>query len=274
MPTEPILAVRDLRREFVVRRSWLGRPGAVVRAVDGVSLSIAAGQTLALVGESGSGKSTLGRCIARLDVPTAGSVRFDGQDVLGLGGTELMRFRRSVQIVFQDPYASLNPRRRVGQAIADGLVIHRLLAARDRRERVLELLRRVGLRPDHAERYPHQFSGGQRQRIAIARALAVSPRFIIADEPVSSLDVSIRAQILNLLAELQAERSLTYLFISHDLGVVRHFADRVAIMQSGRLVEEGPCDQIFADPRHPYTQALLRAVPRPDPARRRRWQGG
>jgi oligopeptide transport system ATP-binding protein len=270
MPAEPILEVRDLTRHFVLRRSVLGRPVHVVRAVDGVSLAIRAGTTFALVGESGSGKSTLGRCILRLDRPTSGTVRFSGRDVFAARGAELGQFRRDVQTIFQDPFASLNPRRRIGDAIADGPAIHGQMAKADIRDLVLQLLLRVGLRADHADRYPHEFSGGQRQRIAIARALALSPRFIVADEAVSSLDVSVRAQILNLLTDIQAERGLSFLFISHDLGVVRHIADDVAIMQAGKIVEHGPADRIFASPEHPYTQALLRAVPRADPARRRR----
>jgi oligopeptide transport system ATP-binding protein len=270
MPSDPILEVRGLKRQFIVRRSLLGSPLKVLRAVDGVDLSVQPGTTLALVGESGSGKSTLARCIARLEQPDAGTIRFLGQDVLSARGKSLLQFRREVQTIFQDPYASLNPRRRIGDAIADGPAIHGLLGKSERRELVADLLLRVGLRPEHAARYPHEFSGGQRQRIAIARALALSPRFVIADEAVSALDVSVRAQILNLLAELQSERGLTYLFISHDLGVVRHIADRIAIMNAGRIVEEGETDQVFENPQHPYTRALLRAVPRPDPSKRRR----
>jgi oligopeptide transport system ATP-binding protein len=270
MLADPILEVRNLTRHFVLRRSVLGRPIHVVRAVDGVSLTIRAGTTFALVGESGSGKSTLGRCILRLDTPTSGTVGFSGRDVFAAHGAELARFRREVQTIFQDPFASLNPRRRIGDAIADGPAIHGAMAKDEIRHLVLQLLERVGLRADHADRYPHEFSGGQRQRIAIARALALSPRLIVADEAVSSLDVSVRAQILNLLTDIQTERGLSFLFISHDLGVVRHIADDIAIMQAGKIVEHGPADQIFTSPRHPYTQALLRAVPRADPAKRRR----
>jgi ABC-type oligopeptide transport system ATPase subunit len=270
MPADPILDIRNLSRHFVSRRSVLGRPRQVIRAVDGVDLVVQAGTTCALVGESGSGKSTLGRCVARLDHLTSGTIHFSGRDVFASHGEQLNQFRREVQTIFQDPFASLNPRRRVGDAIADGPTIHGLMTKGDIRDLVIQLLQRVGLRPDHANRYPHEFSGGQRQRIAIARALALSPRFIVADEAVSSLDVSIRAQILNLLADIQAERSLSFLFISHDLGVVRHIADDVAIMQAGKIVERGPADEIFTCPRHPYTQALLRAVPRADPARRHR----
>jgi peptide/nickel transport system ATP-binding protein len=266
----PLLEVRDLRRDFVTRRSWLGRSTETVRAVGGVSLAVAPGQTLALVGESGSGKSTLGRCVALLDKPSAGQILYAGRDISQLKGQQMLRFRREVQTIFQDPYASLNPRRRVGEAIMDGPAIHGLLSPDERRDLAAELLHRVGLLPEHAERYPHQFSGGQRQRIAIARALSLSPDFIIADEAVSALDVSVRAQVLNLLVDLQEERNLTFLFISHDLGTVRQFADRVAIMQGGMLVEEGETEQIFEDPREEYTKALLRAVPRMTPRSDRR----
>jgi len=273
MPTaDPIVEVRGLTRHFVPRRSLLGRPLQVIRAVDGVDLAVRPGTTFALVGESGSGKSTLGRCIARLDIPTSGTVHYSGRDAFAARGAELGRFRREVQTIFQDPFASLNPRRRIGDTIADGPTIHGLMAKSDIHDLVRQLLARVGLRADHAGRYPHEFSGGQRQRIAIARALALSPQFIVADEAVSSLDVSVRAQILNLLMDIQAERGLSFLFISHDLGVVRHVADEIAIMQAGKIVEHGPADRIFAAAEHPYTQALLRAVPRPDPARRRRAQ--
>jgi oligopeptide transport system ATP-binding protein len=269
MSVEPLLEVRGLERRFVLQRRF-GKPSKIVTAVAGADLSVQAGSTFALVGESGSGKTTLARCVARLDEPDAGTIRFAGRDALAARGRELLQFRRDVQTIFQDPYASLNPRRRIGDAIADGPAIHNLMAESERRNLVADLLRQVGLRPEHAARYPHEFSGGQRQRIAIARALALSPRFIIADEAVSALDVSVRAQILNLLADLQSERGLTYLFISHDLGVVRHFADRVAIMRAGQIVEEGETDRIFENPRHPYTQALLNAVPRPDPSKGRR----
>ncbi|MCC7047032.1 MAG: ATP-binding cassette domain-containing protein [Alphaproteobacteria bacterium] len=267
---DPILEVRGLQRHFVLRRSMLGRPLRVVRAVDGVDISVQSGSTLALVGESGSGKSTLGRCVARLDTLTHGTVHFSGRDVFAARGAALGQFRREVQTIFQDPFASLNPRRKIGDAIGDGPAIHGLMPKDAIRDLVVHLLKRVGLRPDHADRYPHEFSGGQRQRIAIARALALGPKFIVADEAVSSLDVSIRAQILNLLMDIQAERGLSFLFISHDLGVVRHVADEVAIMQAGKIVEQGPSDQIFADPRQPYTQALLRAVPRATIGRRGR----
>ncbi|MEN5158430.1 ATP-binding cassette domain-containing protein [Achromobacter spanius] len=267
--TDFVLRAEAVTKDYVVGRNLLGKPSRVVQAVRGVSLSIAAGSTLALVGESGSGKSTLGRCIAGLVRPSSGRIHLAGHDVLQLAGPSLMSFRRQVQTIFQDPYSSLNPRRTVGHAIMDGMAIHKLYGAEERWARMLALLVRVGLHPDHAKRFPHQFSGGQRQRIAIARALALAPRFIVADEAVSALDVSVKAQVLDLLADLQEEHGLTYLFISHDLGVVRHFADRVAIMSAGELVEEGDCDQIFEAPRHEYTRGLIAAVPRPDPARRR-----
>ncbi len=264
-----ILQADGVTKDYVAARNFLGQPTRLVQAVKGVSLAVAPGTTLALVGESGSGKSTLGRCIAGLLRPTSGSIQLAGHDVRQLAGASLMSFRRQVQTIFQDPYSSLNPRRTVGDAIMDGMVIHQLYSPDERHARMLALLSRVGLQPDHARRFPHQFSGGQRQRIAIARALALEPRFIIADEAVSALDVSVKAQVLDLLADLQAEHGLTYLFISHDLGVVRHFADRVAIMQAGELVEQGECDQIFQAPAHDYTRKLIAAVPRPDPARRR-----
>jgi ABC-type oligopeptide transport system ATPase subunit len=267
--SSPILVVQSLSRDYIVRRFLFGSPD-IVHAVRSVDLSIEPGTTLALVGESGSGKSTLGRCIAGLDRPTSGSVKVNGQDALHLSSGDLLAFRRRVQTIFQDPYASLNPRRKVGQAIMDGMVIHKLYRDRHERfERTVALLERVGLKADHAHRYPHQLSGGQRQRIAIARALALEPEFIIADEAVSALDVSTKAQVIDLLADLQTEHRLTYLFISHDLSIVRHFADRIAIMRAGRIVEEGVTDHIFESPEHPYTQELLAAVPRLQPERRR-----
>jgi ABC-type oligopeptide transport system ATPase subunit len=268
--SEIILEVRNLERHFTVRRSVFGRSTEVVRAVDGVDLSVRAGTVMGLVGESGSGKSTLGRCIARLDRPTGGSVHFAGQDVAYLRGKNLLQFRRDVQTIFQDPFASLNPRRRIGEAITDGPAIHGLMTGNQLRDFAGQLLQRVGLRPEHVQLYPHEFSGGQRQRIAIARALALSPRFIVADEPVSALDVSVRAQILNLLAGIQAERDMAFLFITHDLAVVRHIADEIAIMRAGRIVERGETDRIFTSPQHAYTKELLSAIPRPDPSRRRR----
>jgi oligopeptide transport system ATP-binding protein len=257
----PLLALDNVTKHFAVRRSLLGVPTVVVRAVDGVSLDVAPGETLALVGESGSGKSTVGRLALRLIEPTSGTVRFEGRDLAALSGAELRRARAGAQLIFQDPYSSLNPRMTVGEMLAEPLLLHTDLSPASRRERVAELLRIVGLRSECAQRYPHEFSGGQRQRIAIARALAVEPRLIICDEPVSALDVSIRSQIINLLKDLQQRLGLAYVFISHDLAVVQHIATRVAVMYLGRIVESAPCDRIFAEPRHPYTQALLAAVP-------------
>jgi oligopeptide/dipeptide ABC transporter ATP-binding protein len=252
-----------------VRRA-LTRLPATVRAVDQVSLSIRAGETLGLVGESGCGKSTLGRTVLRLVDPTGGSIRFDGQDITALHQQELRPIRRRMQMIFQDPYASLNPRMTVGATLSEPLEIHGLARTRaDRDARVAELLAKVGLRPDAARRYPHEFSGGQRQRVGIARALAVQPRFIVADEPISALDVSIQAQIVNLLVDLQKAEKLTYLFISHDLKIVQHISDRVAVMYLGKLVELSDAPPLYAEPLHPYTKALLSAVPVADPARAR-----
>ncbi len=264
----PLLALDSVTKHFVVRRSLIGTPTAVVKAVDGVSLSVAAGETLALVGESGCGKSTVGRLALRLIEPTTGAVRLNGRDLASLSGTELRQARAGAQLIFQDPYGSLNPRMTVGEMLAEPLLLHTDLSPASRRERVADLLRVVGLKGEHAQRYPHEFSGGQRQRIAIARALAVDPKLIVCDEPVSALDVSIRSQILNLLKDLQQRLGLAYLFISHDLAVVRHIATRVAVMYLGRIVESAACDAIFAEPRHPYTQALLSAVPVLSPGER------
>ena len=262
-----LLEIHNLKKYFPVGGGLFSSHKGEVRAVDGVDLTVEEGETLGIVGESGCGKSTLGRTILRLIEPTAGEIRFEGKDLLKLSSRELRQMRREMQIIFQDPYASLNPRMRVGEIVGEGLEIHKLARGRKKRERVMELLHQVGLREDHYDRYPHEFSGGQRQRIGIARALAVNPRFIVADEPVSSLDVSIQAQIINLLQELQQKMHLTYFFISHDLRVVEHIADRVAIMYLGRIVEEGPCDVVYGAARHPYTRALLSAVPVPDPTR-------
>jgi oligopeptide/dipeptide ABC transporter ATP-binding protein len=265
----PLLDVQDLAVHFLRRTGPLGTRREIVRAVDGVSFTIAPRETLGLVGESGCGKSTLARAVLRLIEPAAGRVRFAGTDLLDLRPRALRPLRRRMQIVFQDPWTSLNPRMTIGAAIREGLLIHRLAAGREADRRVRQLLEEVGLPAEAAERYPHEFSGGQRQRAGIARALAVEPDLIVCDEPVSALDVSVQAQVLNLLADLQERRGLAYLFISHDLAVVRHLAPRVAVMYLGRFVEEGPAERIFAAPRHPYTRALLSAVPVPDPETRR-----
>lgn len=264
----PLVEARGLKKHYPVGGGILAREKLVVRALDGVDLDIRPGETLGVVGESGCGKSTLGRCVLRLIEPTAGEVRFDGRDVLALPAPELRRMRQAMQIIFQDPYASLNPRMRVGAIVAEGIEVHGLAQGAEKRRRVEELLRQVGLGPEHADRYPHEFSGGQRQRIGIARALAVGPRFIVADEPVSALDLSIQAQVLNLLMDLQEQMGIAYLFISHDLRVVEHISHRVAVMYLGRVVERAPRGLLYANPRHPYTRALLAAVPVADPRHR------
>jgi ABC-type oligopeptide transport system ATPase subunit len=263
---EPLLSVTDLTKHFPIREGLvIERTVDYVRAVDGVSFDIAEGETLGLVGESGSGKSTTGYCIIQLLQPTSGSIRFMGRELTELGRAELRRSRREMQIVFQDPYSSLNPRMTVGDTVAEPLQIHGIDTRRERQTKVRELLDVVGFNPSFVNRYPHEFSGGQRQRIGIARALALSPKLIICDEPVSALDVSIQAQILNLLKDLQQEFGLTYLFIAHDLAVVRAMSDRIAVMNQGKLVELGPAEDVYAEPKDAYTQALLSAVPVPDP---------
>jgi len=258
-----LVEVKDLKTHFPVRAGLLQRPVGWVKAVDGVSFAIQPGETVGLVGESGCGKTTLGRTILRLIESTAGEIWFDGQDITRLEGADLKPFRRQAQMIFQDPFGSLNPRMNVGNIVGEALRIHKLCANRSaERERVAELLRSVGLSPDHARRYPHEFSGGQRQRIGIARALAVEPKFIVCDEPVSALDVSVQAQIINLLSELQEQFKLTYLFIAHDLAVVEHVSDRVLVMYYGKIVEEATAEAIYGNPQHEYTKTLLAAVPK------------
>jgi peptide/nickel transport system ATP-binding protein/oligopeptide transport system ATP-binding protein len=264
-----LLEAENLVKHFPASRNLFGRPTAFVRAVDGVSFHVNAGETLALVGESGCGKSTVSRLVLRLIEPDAGRVRFDGRDLLSFDADALRAFRRQAQIIFQDPYASLNPRMTVGQILGEPLALHELVPTDKRRGRTEELLRLVGLEPRFARRYPHEFSGGQRQRIAIARALAVEPKLIICDEPVSALDVSIRSQILNLLHDLQQRLGLAYIFVSHDLAVVKHIADRVAVMNLGTIVETADTQALFASPRHPYSRALLSAIPVPKPQAKR-----
>ena len=261
-----MLEVAGLVKHFPVRGGVFGRTSGHVRAVDGLDFHVKEGETLALVGESGCGKSTVGRLVLRLIEPSAGAVRFEGDNLLALGAEEMRARRRRLQVIFQDPYASLNPRMTVGAMLGEPLYLHGL--AKDeaaRRKRIAELLELVGLRPEHARRYPHEFSGGQRQRLAIARALAVEPKLIVADEPVSALDVSIQAQVINLMKQLQQRFGLAYIFISHDLAVVKHIADRIAVMYLGRIVETATTEELFRNPRHPYTRALLSAVPQPDP---------
>ncbi len=265
--SELLLEVRDLKKHFAERTGWLGLGKRQIKAVEGVSFDLAKGEVLGIVGESGSGKTTLGRGILRLIEPTSGSVRFAGQDVMSLSGERLRRLRRHMQIVFQDPYSSLDPRKRVGRIVGEARAIHGLPNGRDR---ILAILDQVGLGEDHINRFPHEFSGGQRQRIGIARALAVEPELIVADEPVSALDVSIQAQIINLLSDLQGELGLAMLFIGHDLSVIEHISDRVLVLYLGRVMELAPASKLYAAPRHPYTEALLSAAPVIDPNSRRK----
>ncbi|WP_315763153.1 MULTISPECIES: dipeptide ABC transporter ATP-binding protein [unclassified Bradyrhizobium] len=267
----PLLSVRDLTKAFPIRGGLLKRQIGSVRAVDGVNFDIGASETFGLVGESGCGKSTTGRCVLRLIEPSSGELRFEGKDVMSLSGDRLRALRRDIQIIFQDPYASLNPRMTVGAIIGEALTIHGLAATRQQYEaRIVHLLETVGLQADHMTRYPHEFSGGQRQRIGIARALAVEPKLIICDEPVSALDVSIQAQVINLLEDLQQKFGIAYLFVAHDLSVVEHISRRVAVMYLGRIVETAAARQLYSAPKHPYTEALLSAVPIPDPSVKRK----
>ena len=270
-PAEPLLSVRGLKKHFPIHGGILSRVIDRVHAVDGVSIDVAPGETVGLVGESGCGKSTTGRCIMRLIEPSEGEIWFQGRDVTKMEGEELRAMRRDMQIIFQDPFASLNPRHTVGTIVGEALVIHGLVKNRtEMEERVVQLLQTVGLHPEHMRRFPHEFSGGQRQRIGIARALAVEPKLIVCDEPVSALDVSIQAQVINLLEDLQERFGLAYLFIAHDLSVVEHISNRVAVMYLGRVVEVATAEELYENPLHPYTEALLSAVPIPDPKIKRK----
>ncbi len=272
---EPLVEVTDLVKHFPIKEGLLvDREVDQVRAVDGISFSVARGQTLGLVGESGSGKSTACRVMLQLLAPTSGSVRFEGQEIGGLSRRQMRPLRRQMQMIFQDPYASLNPRKRVGQIVGEPLKLQGVASGSELRKQVRELLDRVGLAPEHYDRYPHEFSGGQRQRIGIARAIALKPKLVVADEPVSALDVSIQAQIINLLDDLQDELGLTYVFVAHDIGVVRHISDRIAVMHNGKIVEQGTADQVCEQPKDAYTKKLLAAVPIPDPRESRARRAG
>lgn len=264
-----LMVVKNLKKYFPVHSGVLHRVSAQVQAVDDVSFTVKNGETFGLVGESGCGKTTIGRTVLRLTEPTAGSVEFDGVDILKLKGNDLKSVRRDMQIIFQDPYASLDPRVQIGDSVMEGLQIHGIGDKKDRYQMAIDTLKKVGLEEYHARRYPHEFSGGQRQRIGIARALALKPRFIVCDEPVSALDVSIQSQVLNILKDLQEELGLTYLFIAHNLGVVEHISDRVAVMYLGKMVELANRDELFRNPLHPYTKALMSAIPIPDPTLKR-----
>lgn len=265
MEQKPLLKVEGLKKYFPIKKGLLGRTVGQIKAVDDISFYVNKGETLGIVGESGCGKSTTGRVLMRLLEPTEGTIEFDGKELTELSSSDMRKMRRDIQMVFQDPYASLNPRHTIGKILEEPLIVHGVANSKERKEKVIEFLEIVGLNAFHATRYPHQFSGGQRQRIGIARALMTNPKLIIADEPVSALDVSIQAQVLNLMQDLQKEFDLTYIFIAHDLGVVRHISDRVGVMYLGKLVEIAPSEQLYANPMHPYTQALLSAVPVPDP---------
>ncbi|MGN7408914.1 MULTISPECIES: ABC transporter ATP-binding protein [unclassified Sporosarcina] len=265
MDQKPLLKVEGLKKYFPIKKGLLGRTVGHVKAVDDISFYVNKGETLGIVGESGCGKSTTGRVLMRLLEPTEGTVEFDGKELTSLSSSEMRKMRRDIQMVFQDPYASLNPRHTIGKILEEPLLVHGISDAKERKKSVIKFLEIVGLSAFHAKRYPHQFSGGQRQRIGIARALMTNPKLIIADEPVSALDVSIQAQVLNLMQDLQKEFDLTYIFIAHDLGVVRHISDRVGVMYLGKMVELAPSEQLYATPLHPYTKALLSAVPVPDP---------
>jgi len=264
-----LLTVRNLQKSFRVSANRPGAPKQLLKAVDGVSFELQAGETLGLVGESGCGKSTTGKLLLRLLEPDSGDILFDGKPVTGASKGELVTMRRDMQMIFQDPFSSLNPRMRVGDIIGEPLIVHGLAKGKDVKDQVLALMDKVGLSTSHYDRYPHEFSGGQRQRIGIARSLAIRPRLVVADEPVSALDLSIQAQIVNLLSDLQEEFGLTYLFISHDLGIIEHICDRVAVMYLGRIVEVATAEQLYRQPSHPYTEALLNAIPIPDPEKRR-----